>query len=315
VILATIDVGTNTALLLVVRVNSNGTLEILHDEQRFVRLGERIDASGLILDSALERLRTTLLAYKATAETFGAKRVIVAGTSASRDARNSDDLVRFVRDETGLTYEILSGEEEARWAFIGAVSAFADVDGPVMAVDIGGGSTEITVGRFEASKPEATSLRFMQSIDVGAIRLTERFFSSLPPTAEEVERAKQEICKSLTKAHVTADAGFPLIAAAGTATALGLLLAGITAWDEERVGSMAVTYEEVASWSRRLLSLRADQVLALNPPVLTGRADVFPAGVLILKVLMEQVKADSFRISPRGLRHGLALRFAASLCQ
>lgn len=312
-ILATIDVGTNTALLLVARINSKGTLETLHDEQRFVRLGEGVDASGLIQTGALERLRKTLRAYKTTAESFGAERVIVAGTSASRDAKNGADLVEFVRREAALSFEILSGEDEARWTFIGAVSAFADLNGPVIAVDIGGGSTEIILGRVEASKPEAADFQFMRSVDVGAVRLTERFFSKLPPTREEIERAQQAIRVLLVEAGVPGDAGLPFIAAAGTATALGLLHAGIATWDENRVGSMTISFDDVSSWSRRLLTLRADQVLALNPPVLTGRADVFPAGVLILKVLMEQVHADSFRISSRGLRHGLALRFAASL--
>ena len=120
--IATIDVGTNTALLLVADIAANRMVPV-YEEQRFVRLGEGVDSTKRISEAAMERLRAALLVYLGVAEEMGAGQIIVGATSASRDAANKAALINFIRRETGLVYEILSGEEEARWSFAGAVSA------------------------------------------------------------------------------------------------------------------------------------------------------------------------------------------------
>lgn len=309
--LATIDVGTNTALLLVTEV-ADGRLIPHYEEERFIRLGEGVDATGLIQPDALERLRKTLLDYKAIAASLGAQTIVVAGTSASRDARNRDALVDFVRRETGLTYEILSGEDEAHWTFVGAVSAFGDLRGPCVVIDIGGGSTEVVASTPAPGDATREATPFRQSFDVGAVRLAERFFAAQPPPAEAVARAEAFTLSLFESAGFDFPADATLIGTSGTASALVLVDRGVSQWSDLGEAAPGLSAAAVRSWRERLLEMTFSDVLALNPAVMQGRADVFPAGILILDLFMRYTGLDVCRVSPRGLRHGLALRHYAA---
>ena len=304
--LATIDVGTNTALLLVAEWDGR-RLVPLHDVQRFVRLGEGVDATGRVGDAAMQRLREALLAHRATAEAWGAERIVVGATSASRDAENQEELVDFVRRETGLDYEIISGEDEARWSFAAAVAAFPDLEGRCAVIDIGGGSTEIATG--DAGRGTVAHRR---SLQVGSVRLTERLFSSQPPLPDEIAVAERLIGKAMAEAGVALDGTMPFIGAAGTVVSLALLDRGVASWDELGKKPVVLSADVVRAWRERLLSRSYDDVLALNPDVMAGRADVFPAGVLLLDTVMRWAGIASCHVSPWGLRHGLALRFFQS---
>ena len=305
--IAVIDVGTNTALLLIAERTADGRLRALHEASRFVRLGEGVDAARRIGTAALERLRTALLDYRAQAEAWDAHPILVAGTSASRDAENRDELVAFVRHETGLRYEVLSGEDEARWSFEGAVSAFDERPGPCIVFDVGGGSTEVVAGTPGDAR-EPARLTFRRSLDVGAVRLTERCFEAQPPPPDGVEAARTLIDHALEAVPMPAP-GTPLIGAAGTAVSLALVHHGARAWAGLPPGDVTLTRADVRRWRERLLAATFDEVLALNPAVMAGRADVFPAGVLVFERVMRRLGTPVCRISPRGLRHGLALRF------
>lgn len=301
--IATIDVGTNTALLLVADVRG-GVVEPLQEETRFVRLGEGVDQTGRISDAAMGRLRAVLLEYREIGEDLGATEFVVTGTSASRDAENREALQAFVRRETGLSYEILTGEEEAVWTFAGAVSAFEDLEGLCATLDIGGGSTEITIG--EAGRSGAT-VQYRHSFDAGAVRLTERLFSGQPPAKEEVEEAEALVTRMLDRAEVPWDPSLPLIGVAGTISALALVNLGLPSWDGLG-SSVMLDAELVHGWRERLAQLTYDETLGLNPAVMMGRADVMLAGVLILDVAMRYFDIPVCHVSPRDLRHGLALR-------
>ncbi|MDX1548002.1 MAG: exopolyphosphatase, partial [Rhodothermales bacterium] len=289
-----------TALLLVARARPDGTLEVVHEVERFVRLGEGVDASGEIREAALHRLVAALRAHREQAARWGAERVVVAGTSASRDAANRALLVQTVREQVGLDYEILSGEAEARWTYLGARSAFPTLQGPATMIDIGGGSTEIVEG--SASGPERE-----WSLDVGSVRLTERCFGAAPPGAEAVAEAERLVHDALGTAGVSISSSAPFLGAAGTLTALALLHHGASHW-AELDAPVVLGAADVEAWRARLLARSTDAVHALGPAVMAGRADVFPAGVLILDVVLRRYGIRACRVSPRGLRHGLALR-------
>jgi exopolyphosphatase/guanosine-5'-triphosphate,3'-diphosphate pyrophosphatase len=277
----------------------------LYEVKRIVRVGEGVDATGRVGEAAMRRLCDALLEYQRLAQAYGATRIIVGATSASRDADNQAELIAYVRRETGLHYEILSGEAEAKWTFRGAISVLTDLEGTCAVLDIGGGSTEIVVG------DTAGELTYHRSLNIGALRLTERFFSALPPGRAEVERAEALIARLLDEADCPLHDAWPLIGAAETTGALALVRAGVASWDALDAPTVALTADEVHSWRSRLLRATADEVLALNPAVLKDRADVFPASVLILDTVMQRFGLPVCRVSPRGLRHGLALRFAA----
>jgi exopolyphosphatase / guanosine-5'-triphosphate,3'-diphosphate pyrophosphatase len=303
--IATIDVGTNTVFLLIARIAEDGSITPLYEVKRIVRVGEGVDATGRVGEPAIRRLCTTLIEYRHIAQTYGATSIVIGATSASRDAANQTELITEVHRQTGLQYEILSGEDEAKWTFRGAISVLTCLEGTCAVLDIGGGSTEIVVG-------DATGeLTYHRSLNIGALRLTERFFSALPPERAEVERAEALIVRLLDEADCPLHNALPLIGAAETTGALALVRAGVASWDALDAPTVVLTADEVHDWRSRLLRATADEVLALNPVVLKDRADVFPASVLILDTVMQRFDLPECRVSPRGLRHGLALRFAA----
>ncbi|MDX1430617.1 MAG: exopolyphosphatase [Rhodothermales bacterium] len=306
-LIATIDVGTNTAHLLVSRVMPTGDAEPLHSETRFVRLGQGVDASGEIHPEALARLKSTLLEFSTIAREAGAGTTIVAGTSASRDARDPQGLIEFVRRETGLRYTIVSGEEEAQLTGLGALSVVSRPAGPVVIADIGGGSTELTYVDRTTQPP---SVERSVSLDVGSVRITERCFITLPPSREAVARARDIVDEALTASKCRGENDRLFVGAAGTIRALALIEYGVSTWSDLPVGEVTISREICGSWCDRLLGLDEASVRALDPIVMHGRADVFAAGVLILDRIFDRLAARECLVSPRGLRHGLAIRYA-----
>lgn len=311
--LATLDIGTNTAQLLVVEADGP-PLRRLHAVERFVRLGEGVDAHGRIGAAAQDRLLDALRAHLQTAREHGVDRVVAAGTSALRDAANRAAVLDAVRDALGLEIEILSGAAEAAWSFAAACAAFDALTGPCLVVDIGGGSTELIAGRNPtAHHPRSVdAITARASLDVGCVRLTERCFTSQPPPPDEVDRAERLIDAALRDGALDAGTDPTLIGTAGTATALALVHAGPdSTWDALHGGGFALSRRDVRKWRNRLLRLDVDAIRALHPAAMEGRADVFPVGVLLLDRVLDHYDRDAVRVSPHELRHGLALRALA----
>ena len=289
--IATIDVGSNTVLLLVADVHPGGTVTPVYEEDRFARLGEGVDRTGRLSGAAMERAMTALRAYREQADRLGAEQVVIGATSASRDAANTPDLARRVQDELGLHYEVISGETEAALSFLGAASAFPQF--PAVAVlDVGGGSAEIVRGT-------RAGMDARRSLNVGAVRLTERCFTSngrrhSVPAADQIASAEQTADAALEALGFDlSDEGapLPLLGASGTARVLGRL-AG--AGDPLAFISAA----DLRAWRERLLRLTPAETLALNPDVLAGREDVFAAGVLIVERVVERFEAGGHLAEP-----------------
>ncbi len=291
--IATVDVGTNTALLLVADVGRR-RLEIVREADRYVRLGQGVDANRRLAPEAIARVVAALADYKAIADELGAETVVIGATSASRDAQNLGDLTAQVA-ALGLDYRVISGEEEALWSFRAACSAYPDLDAACV-IDIGGGSTEVVAGRAAAAEPQRTS------VDIGSVRLTERCFPALPPSLDAIASAEALVTEAFDGLNV--DASLPLVGSSGTVRVLGALA-------QAKDPTAPVSAGTVRAWRDRLLGLSAAEVLALDPEVLAGRADVYAAGVLILHAFVQRFGFAAVRPSPRGLRHGLALRWLA----
>jgi len=311
--LATLDIGTNTAQLLVVEATDGGVRRV-HAAERFVRLGEGVDARGRIGDEALSRLLDALHAHVSAARAHGVDRIVAAGTSALRDAANRTAVLDAVRAETGLTIDLLSGREEAAWSFAAACAAVGNLAGPCLVVDVGGGSTELVAGRDPADHAPryVDAITGRASLDVGCVRLTERCFSALPPPADAIERARALIDAALRDADLDAGPDPILIGTAGTATALALVHAGPeSTWDALHSGGFVLSRADVQRWRTRLLRLDVDAIRALHPSAMNGRADVFSVGVLLLDRVMNHFDREALRVSPYELRHGLALRALA----
>ncbi len=296
--LAAIDLGTNTALLLIAEVTGNRLIPS-YETERFVRLGEGLEGRGRISPAALERLRQTLMAYRELLLAYNVATCIVAATSAGREAENQDALQAVVADTLGLPLEILSGEEEARWSMAGALAAPAMPQGPCLAVDIGGGSTELIAGRPEA-------ITFLRSLPLGTVRLTERYFHRFPPTPAELVLAQEHICSVLAAQPLPhAPQSYTLVGIAGTCVSLAAL--------ETRrfplLEPVALSREAIYHWRDRLLGMKPEDIRALWPALLAGRADVLPMGALLLGEIVAWGGWDLCYVSPFGLRHGLLLRW------
>jgi exopolyphosphatase/guanosine-5'-triphosphate,3'-diphosphate pyrophosphatase len=289
--IATIDIGTNTAQFLVADVHDGGITSI-REETRYVRLGQGVDANRRLAPEAVERVVAALEDYREIADELGAETVVIGATSASRDAQNLDEL-KARAAALGMDYEVISGEDEALWTFRAACSAYPDLD-EVCVLDIGGGSTEVVTGRADAGEPNRVS------VDVGSVRLTERCFLTLPPSAADVDRAEGVVAKSFD--GLSADGSLPLLGSSGTVRVLGGLV-------HPDAPTESIDRATVHAWRERLLGLSAVEVLDLNPDLLAGRADVYAAGVLVLDAFMQRFGFEAIRPSPRGLRHGLALRW------
>jgi len=296
---AVIDIGTNTTLLLVTSIDSRGWLKPLMHEQRIPRLGRGVDASGMLLAEAMDRTIKVLLEYQILLESHRPDAVVVCGTSALRDARNSADFSIRVARDTGLALEILTGQEEALWTFRGALSGIQGAESATV-VDIGGGSTEVIWGR-EGQLLGSTSM------DIGAVRLTERYFTETPPSTERVVQAREWVRAHLSAQLEPGSAEGPLIGVAGTATSLALLDQGESMFSPERVANYRLPRRSVQRLLDRLLALTHGEIRALAR-ALEGREDIIAAGALILDELMELLHASELVVSDRGVRYGLALR-------
>lgn len=312
--LATIDIGTNTAQLLVVEIDGD-TVQRRHAAERFVRLGEGVDAQGRIGSAAVDRLVATLRGHVRTARAYDVHRITAAGTSALRDAENCEEVLDTVQSECGLDVETLSGEEEATWSFAAACAPFDNLSGSCLVVDIGGGSTELVAGMDPARDrlhPENT-ITGWTSLDAGCVRLTERCFSAQPPSKEDVRRTDRLISDALDDLTIDFGTDPTLIGTAGTATALALVHAGPdSTWDALHGDGFVLTRTEVRQWRKRLLTLTVEEIRALHPDAMDGRADVFSVGVMLLDQIMGYVGASAVHVAPYELRHGLALRMLSS---
>ncbi|MEU7917602.1 Ppx/GppA phosphatase family protein [Micromonospora zamorensis] len=309
--MAAIDCGTNSIRLLVADLpgESAGPQAPLVDLTRrmeIVRLGQGVDRTGRLAPEAIERTRVALASYAADIEKLGAERVRMCATSASRDAANAADFTEMVQRTLGVAPEVVTGDEEARLSFTGAVRGLpADAEAPFLVVDIGGGSTEFVVG------DRAAGVRAAISVDIGCVRMTERHLPGDPPTPEQVAAAQADIAAAVDRALavVPGREAATLVGLAGSVTTVVALAQGLREYDPERIHHARVSYEAVAQVTADLLSQTREQRLA-NPVMHPGRADVIGAGALVLRVIMERAGMPSVVASEHDILDGIAWSLA-----
>lgn len=299
--IATIDVGTNTILLLISEMR-DGKLVPLYEEQRFGRMGQGVDATKMIRRDAMERVRDALLDYKAKCAEFGVHKILMGGTSASRDAANKDQLIAFIKAETGLDFHIISGDREAEMSFTGVLAVMPELQGECVVLDIGGGSSEVIVGNATDGK-----ILYRHSFDVGSIRLRERFFSQVPPIQSEIDAAQLFVESLFDQAPLPKPCTLPLIVVAGVGTALGLLEAKATGWHVVPKEYTTLSAATVQKWYNQVIANSPEQTLAINPDVLQGRQEVFCTSLMILNTFFREFSFESCQISEGGWRHGWAV--------
>ncbi|MFN2489729.1 MAG: exopolyphosphatase [Actinomycetota bacterium] len=296
---AAIDVGTNSTRLLVAEERPGGFRSV-DRRMTITRLGEGVGGRKLLSPEALERTFRTIAEYAATCGEYGIERLRVTGTSAVRDARNRDEFFDGVRRLTGHEPELLSGEQEARATFLGVRSDLPD-GAPVLVVDIGGGSTEFISGTDEPVT--------LVSIDVGCVRMLEKYLHSDPPAEGELAALAAEVTEAIEAAQESLEvpSGTRLVGVAGTVTQLAALKAGLPVYDPDVVHHMLLSHGDVRLLARRLASLTYAQRRRVKG-LEAGRVDVIVAGAEILLRVMESFDAPEVLVSEKDILDGLVLQ-------
>jgi exopolyphosphatase/guanosine-5'-triphosphate,3'-diphosphate pyrophosphatase len=294
---ACIDIGTNSVLLLVAEANRAGELLSLTDRATITRLGQGVDRHGVLAPEAVERTADCLAGYASIARSHGVERIEAVATSAMRDARGGEAFLDRAEALLGVRPRVISGELEAQLTFEGALTGL-DLDGPVAVFDVGGGSTELIVGNAADARVEQAV-----SLDVGAVRLTERHVASDPPSQVELEAVREAARAALAAAPDLA--GRPLIGVAGTVTTLAAVALDVTPYDGEAVHGArlerSVIVSTLAALASETLAERRTR-RALDP----RRADVIVAGAVLVDAICEHAGVSELRVSDRGVRWGLA---------
>ncbi len=296
--MAAIDVGTNSVLLLVAEARA-GTVSAVEERAEITRLGKDVDDQGHLRADAIERTVSVLRAYAARAQELGATRIAAVATSAARDAGNGEDFLSAATDALGARPDIVSGRREADLTFRGALMGL-DPEGPVAVFDVGGGSTELIV--------QVGPLSDAASLDIGAVRLTERFIKHDPPLAEELSALRAFV------AHALKDGpnlrGRPLVGVAGTVTTLAAISHELEPYRPGALHGTVLASETVTELVARLASMKLEarqEVAGLAPK----RADVIVAGAIIVEQVCVHARADRLLVSERGVRWGLAAELLA----
>jgi exopolyphosphatase/guanosine-5'-triphosphate,3'-diphosphate pyrophosphatase len=308
---AAIDIGTNTTLLLVAEKKAaDGELRALREEATITRLGEGVDVSRKLAPASIDRTNACLVRYSSIVRELGASHVAVVGTSAMRDAGGGNEVRQKVHELFGVEARTISGNEEARLTFAGALSGLDLFRGSrpndVVVFDIGGGSTELVVGAADGS------VAVSHSFDVGSVRLTERHIRSDPPSRTEMDAVTNAVRGAFASEPGVWQAGKGAsspIGIAGTVTTLAAVALGLVPYDGVRVHGHTMTANEVRTVVNRLAALPLDErknVPGLEPK----RADVIVAGGLLVLVTLEALGASAMRVSDRGVRWGVAEELA-----
>lgn len=313
---AVIDVGTNSVKLLVADVAGMSVRPVLESGNQ-TRLGQGFYEARRLQPAAIQRTAAAVAAFAATAREHGAARVRVFATSAARDAANSPDLIAAVETACGLPLEIISGEQEAEWAFHGVCTNPQLAREPLLLMEVGGGSTQFILG-------QKGEIHLRASFALGAVRLLEILPHGEPPTAAELEdcrawighflhefvRPKLEPALGNEVALHARHHAVRLVGVGGTATVLARMQQEMDDYDRERIEAARLSRAQLRRWVERLWSLplaERKRITGLPPE----RADVILTGAATYAAAMEMFGFDTLRVSTRGLRFA-AVREAAS---
>lgn len=292
---ASIDIGTNTILLLIAEVEA-GKIHPLVEIETVIRLGEGLQKNGVLLKKAMDRAIQTLSRYLEKSQEMGVQRIFAAGTSALREAKNSQDFLESARQKLGLSIEVISGEEEARLSFLAVAKDLQKKAQPVLVVDIGGGSTEFILGKGDR-------IDRWVSLPIGSVRLTEEFLHSDPVNEEEWRRLETRIREVLF--NVPQPHGQVLIVAVGgTATTLASVEQELEDFVAEKIHHFLLRRETLENQLLLYRSRTIDERKNI-PGLSPSRADVILAGGAVLYLAMEKLQCPAVLISCHGVRYGL----------
>ncbi len=303
-LLAGVDIGTLTCRLLIARVDEAGRLHELRSERRILRLGQGVDQARRLQPDAIGRVLATLTEWRNVIERYRVDGVTAVATSAVRDAVNRDEFLDCIKRGTGFEVEVISGDEEARRTLLGIRSGLPPGVTDILALDIGGGSTE-----FILDRPGRRQMT--RSFDIGVVRLSERQLHHDPPTGEEIRHAREWVqCETERAAAMLGDhQAATFVGTAGTITSLAAMAQQLPNYEPARIHNYRLELRDVRALEEQLLPrTRAER--AGMPGLEQNREDVIAAGAIILSTIMETLGRSSVLVSDLGLREGVIIHLA-----
>jgi exopolyphosphatase / guanosine-5'-triphosphate,3'-diphosphate pyrophosphatase len=294
-----VDLGTNSTRLLVADVE-DGAVRELDRRLTITRLGEGVDARRQLLPTAVARVRNVLTDYRRASEGLGAERTLAFATSAVRDAENGEAFLGEIEWSYGFATRLLSGREEALLTFRGVAAGREPREGTLV-LDVGGGSTELILGG-------PGGVDFHESLDVGCVRLTERFLAGDPPSRDQL-RAAASFVGGLLAERVPDVHPKHAIGVAGTVTTLAAVSLGLDEEDPDLVHGRRLSADWIADQVERLAGLPVDRIReerGIHP----GRAPVIVAGALVMRETLAHFGLGELEASEHDIMHGAALEAA-----
>jgi exopolyphosphatase/guanosine-5'-triphosphate,3'-diphosphate pyrophosphatase len=296
-----VDIGTNSVRTIVADVRPPSVVEVVHCDGLITRLGEGLDASNRLKPGAIERTVDAAARFVRHGRELGATAFKLVATSAARDAENGEELLQALRDATDVETEVVTGRREAQLVLAGVKAGGLLGNADALVVDVGGGSTELIACPHDGP-PE------LRSVNVGAVRLTERFLTSDPPTGEEMHAASCAADEVLRPA--IGDAGHAsLIGLGGTITTMAAMLQELKEYDPAKVHGYRLTLDETGKLLARAASLPLVERKTL-PGLSPARADIIVGGMIVVRAVLRAAKSESMRLSTAGILHGIALAAA-----
>jgi len=302
--LAGVDIGTLTCRLLIADLPTGGQLREVRSERRILRLGEGVDRTKHLSVVAMGRVLQCLKEWREIIDALQVDAMAVVATSAVRDAANRDEFLDRVKREAGFEVELITGEEEARRTMLGIRSGLPVGVTDVLALDIGGGSTEFIFDR-PGQKP------VVRSIDIGVVRLCERLLHHDPPTDEEVRQTREWVVRE-TKAAVAGMGNCQtatFVGTAGTITSLAAMAQKLPSYDPARIHNYQLQLSTIQTLEKTLFSRNKADRVGL-PGLEKGREEVIAAGAIIIRIVMETLGVSAVLVSELGLREGVLLDLA-----
>jgi exopolyphosphatase/guanosine-5'-triphosphate,3'-diphosphate pyrophosphatase len=302
---AAIDCGTNSTRLLVADERAHPLERLM----RITRLGQGVDATGRLMDEAIDRTVAVLREYREVMDRLGVDRVRMTATSAARDAANREEFFRSAGDAIGVEPELLSGDEEGRLAFRGATAELEPARGPFLVVDIGGGSTEFIAGAGAGEGgPDG-----VVSLDIGCVRVTEKFLTTDPPAPEELSQALSVVrdhLEDVARDLPSAKDARCLVGLAGTVTTVASIEQGLAAYDRDKIHHFVLTRAAAEDVFRTLATEPAAE-RRHNPGLEPERVDVIVGGAAILVAVMRFFDFDECLVSEADILDGLVMSLLA----
>lgn len=299
--IASIDIGSNTVLLLIAEVNKENKFTPLLNEYEMPRLSKGLKQNGRIDGEALEKFYKVMDNYSNLINKHNCDIVIATATNALRIASNSGEIIAEVKKRYGFDINTIPGEEEAELAYLGAASSLPRLSEKFV-IDIGGGSTEIIYGR-------KNDILFKKSHPVGAVMLTEKFIETDPPEPKEIKTINEYLEKIFNELKNNIPQSATGIAVAGTPTSLAAMILGIKEYEENKIEGYFFTKTDLDKIIEVLSGMKSQEILEKFGPVVKGREDVITAGALILKTTAEILNVEGFTVSGRGIRYGALIKY------